>query len=172
VTDGIAGPRVGFCREAARKVLREHSVAGAPTPVEEIVARSGFEVLERDWPQGTSGILLRERRVIGVNRNHAPVRRRFSLAHEFGHYVLAHHLWFDAMGDVTIDNPPREGCEGPDKTPEREADLFAAELLVPLAYLKREVRRGRPVSELANLFRVSEPTMFIALQEHRLLNRL
>lgn len=169
---GDVRARVGFCRKAARGVLKEHGVRTPGTPVEEIVQSAGFRVLERDWPPKTSGILLRDQGIIGVNRNHPAVRRRFSLAHEFGHYVLNHHLWFEAHQNVTMDNPPPEGCEGRDKTPEREANIFAGELLVPLAILKTEVRRGRSPQDLAQAFGVSEQTMFIALQEHRLLNHL
>lgn len=169
---GDARARVGFCRDAARRVLRENVVTAPGTPVEEIVEAAGLRVLERDWPQKTSGILLRSQRIIGVNRNHAPVRKLFSLAHEFGHYMLNHHLWFESNQNVTIDSPPPEGCDGEDKTPEREANIFAGEFLVPLSLLKREVRRGRSVKDLAHVFRVSEQTMFIALQDHRLLNRL
>ena len=66
----------------------------------------GLEVVELDWPQRTSGILLREERLIGLNANHAPVRRRFSLAHELGHHFLKHHLWFEDNHEVTLDNPP------------------------------------------------------------------
>ncbi len=110
--------------------------------------------------------------MIGLNRNHPPVRRLFSLAHEFGHFVLNHHMWFDSNHDVSIDNPPSEGCEGEDRTPEREANIFAAELLVPRAILKREARPGCTAQELARLFRVSDQTIFIALQDGRLLHRL
>jgi Zn-dependent peptidase ImmA (M78 family) len=164
--------RVGFCRQAARRVLKEHGVRAPGTPVEEIVREAGFRVLERDWPPRTSGILLRSQSIIGVNGNHPPVRRRFSLAHEFGHYVLNHHLWFESNREVTIDNPPPDGCEGEDKIPEREANIFAGELLVPLSILKAQARAGRSPQQLALAFRVSEETLFIALKEHRLLNRL
>lgn len=169
---GDVRARVRFCREAARGVLKEHGVKAPGTPVEEIVGTAGFRVLERDWPPRTSGILLRDHRIIGINRNHPPVRRLFSLAHEFGHYILNHHLWFESNREVTIDNPPPEGCEGDDKTPEREANIFAGELLVPLRILKAEARPGRSPQQLARAFRVSDQTMFIALQEYRLLNRL
>lgn len=169
---GDVRARVGFCRAAARKVLKEHEVKAPGTPVEEIVRSAGLRVLERDWPRSTSGLLLRDRGVIGLNRNHPPVRKLFTLAHEFGHYILNHHLWFELNYNVSIDNPPPEGCEGEDKTSEREANIFAAELLVPRAVLKKEARPGRTPEDLARIFRVSDQTMFIALQDNRLLHRL
>lgn len=165
-------PRVGFCRQTARKVLKNHGLGGPPTGFDEILRKEGLEVVELDWPQKTSGILLRANGVIGVNANHAPVRRRFSVAHELGHHFLQHHLWFEKNHQVTLDSPPAEGCEGALKTPEREADIFAAELLMPLAILKKHATKGRTPQELARLFEVSEQTMFYALQDHGLLGRL
>ena len=164
--------RVGFCRSAARKLLRENKVKEPGTRVETLVESLGYRVMERDWPIATSGILLREHQVIGVNANHATVRKRFTIAHELGHHCLGHHLWFEESHKVTIDSPPIDSCEGPDTTPEREANVFASELLVPLAILKREAKKGRTPQALAQMFIVSDQTMFYALQDHRLLGRL
>jgi hypothetical protein len=58
-----------------------------------------------------------------------PGRRNFTIAHELGHYVLGHRI---ASGDELA---PTE------RTPyqEREADVFAAELLMPEDFVARHV---------------------------------
>ena len=173
VTDAAESKaRVGFARSAARRVLKKKGVTSPGTPIAEIVVDLGYRLLELDWPQGASGILLEEKKVIAVNANHAAVRRRFSAAHELGHICLNHDLWFDDNHLVSIDSPPIGGFEGRPPVPEREADIFAAELLMPLAVLKRVATRGTRPQELAQAFEVSEEAMFHSLTTHRLLGKL
>lgn len=62
----------------------------------------------------------------------------WSLAHEFGHIILQH-----ALSDGWHDNPVKE----------READVFAAELLLPIGAVQ-EVRRW-PIANIAQLFGTS-----------------
>lgn len=68
-------------------------------------------------------------------------RKRFTIAHEFGHYILHRHqqsLFECGDGDIeTGDNNGRDI--------EAEADLFASTLLMPLDDFRRQVDR-QPVS--------------------------
>ena len=75
-------------------------------------------------------------------------RRSFTLAHEVGHIYLEH----------TEDDPVRE----------READAFAAELLMPRVlaaeYLKMAGGRGNPAGALSQVFGVSLAMARVSLQ--------
>lgn len=73
-------------------------------------------------------------------------RTRFTVAHELGHVVL--------HGDELegLDEPP-EGDHA--EVLERQANRFAAHLLIPDAALKRLSTRGPPVEALASQFGVS-----------------
>jgi Zn-dependent peptidase ImmA (M78 family) len=68
-------------------------------------------------------------------------RKRFTIAHEFGHYILHRHeqdLFECGNGDIeTGDNNERDI--------EAEADLFASTLLMPLDDFRRQVD-GQPIS--------------------------
>lgn len=68
-------------------------------------------------------------------------RKRFTIAHEFGHYILHRHqqdLFECGDGDIeTGDNNERDI--------ETEADLFASTLLMPLDDFRRQVD-GHPIS--------------------------
>lgn len=68
-------------------------------------------------------------------------RKRFTIAHEFGHYILHRHQQdrFEC-GDDDI-----ETGDGNDRDIETEADLFASTLLMPLDDFRRQVD-GHPVS--------------------------
>ena len=66
-------------------------------------------------------------RMIIVNDNERRGRQRFSLAHEFGHFVLGHGpLAFNMIGQSR--RPPYQ---------ETQANSFAAELLMPKPHLQR-----------------------------------
>lgn len=67
----------------------------------------------------------RRRAVIAVNSLSSPERRRFSLAHELGHWNLHRgEVLFCEKNDVG-------NFENSDLNPERQADMFASDLLLP-----------------------------------------
>jgi len=68
-------------------------------------------------------------------------RKRFTIAHEFGHYILHRHQKdrFEC-GDDDIETGNDDECDI-----EAEADLFASTLLMPLDDFRRQVD-GQPVS--------------------------
>jgi Zn-dependent peptidase ImmA (M78 family) len=89
--------------------------------------------IERSWDIEFSGVLLPRERTIVLNareapRNEAPLRRyRFTIAHEVGHWIC------HCLGGVprpiycrTVHPNPEEA-----RGQEREADRFAATLLMP-----------------------------------------
>jgi Zn-dependent peptidase ImmA (M78 family) len=73
-----------------------------------------------------------KRAVIAVNSSAIPTRRRFSLAHELGH-------WHHHRGRVLFCGPSDiGGYRGGPLDPERQADTFASDLILP-GYLVRPV---------------------------------
>jgi IrrE N-terminal-like domain len=118
--------------------LRDRYLAtygGEPIPVAiESIAEDllGLQI-ERSWDIDFSGVLLPAERTIVLNafeapRNEAPLRRfRFTIAHEVGHWIC------HCLGGVpqpiycrTVHPNPEEA-----RGREREADRFAATLLMP-----------------------------------------
>lgn len=112
------------------------------------------------------GILVRTPlgTVAGVASNHSLGRRRFTLAHELGHFLMHEGDFMD------------EGFEKPANGIEREANLFAKELLMP-AHMIAQTHKAfmslnidmDVVSELSWAFRVSKESMAIRLSELGLL---
>jgi hypothetical protein len=138
-------------RAKAREVLRQHRVGRPPVIVHAIARELGFEVRESHQLGNLSGRLVDK--VIEVNANDPPVRRRFSVAHELGHYFLN----------------TRHG-DGP--VAEREADAFAGELLVPGHMLALAIEQTTDVGELTKIFKVSRQVLEIAATHHKQFNRL
>ena len=104
-----------------------------------------------------SGLLLPHLFEIWVRSDESETRRRFSIAHETGHWVLhvpAARAVFCRETDVRPDTA-RAG-----RLVERQANRFAAELLMPEAAVREEVARlGARPQALAARFQVSPIAM-------------
>lgn len=179
---------------AAQALLRDfeerYDTAGAPPVPVERVATSllGLFVDEADdlrtlpgapADQGRlSGMLDAEEMVVWVDRGEArrsPGRRRFTIAHEIGHLVLhvpvVKEVFYDRPADIreVDDGPPGE--ELPElRRREREANVFARELLMPERLVNEQARTtGFNLPALANRFEVSVPAMRLRLRLLKLL---
>src|SRR5207244_11389375 len=99
-------------------------------------------------------LLPAERRVV-LNRTESPARRRFTLAHEVGHWicqVLAGH-------PAPVYCRPADLAPAADRLLEREANVFAAELLMPEDRVRSEGPRPASAAELASRFGASDEAM-------------
>ncbi len=101
---------------------------------------------------------------IRYNKKEPKTRRRFTIAHELGHFVLHKNipLFVDKAGAKILyrDN---ESSTGEVKR-EREANAFAASLLMPIKFIKNEIDRMPEEEEevieyLAKKFSVSPQAM-------------
>jgi Zn-dependent peptidase ImmA (M78 family) len=83
-----------------------------------------------------------------------PARRRFTIAHELGHYVL-HYLWPIHKGDL-VAQPTWASRYGSEQT-EWEANWFAAAFLMPAAPFKSawQTARSNKATVVADVFGVS-----------------
>ncbi|MBV6857941.1 ImmA/IrrE family metallo-endopeptidase [Xanthomonas campestris pv. zingibericola] len=97
--------------------------------------------------------------VAGVNSYHHPVRQRFTLAHELAHFILH-------RGDKARFDDHTYARRHDDRSPmEREADNFAARLLMPEPELRQAVDKGvRNLNDLARQFEVSSLAMRYRLE--------
>jgi Zn-dependent peptidase ImmA (M78 family) len=146
-------------KEPRAHELRERYVATFgdeefPTPVDAIaVDLLGLHISEADL-DGVSGLLYPARRRIVLNRDEPLARKRFTLAHELGHWICQCQdapevEVYCRAEDVTLDPDAR--------AVEREANIFAAELLMPESAV-RGVWTGDP-DECADRFGVSGEAM-------------
>jgi IrrE N-terminal-like domain len=112
-----------------------------------------------------SGLLLPSLGEIWVNSEEAgrwPVRERFTIAHELGHHVL------HSTGQQTLFcrkpsiDPEDQPATPPEPLPviEREANTFAAALLMPAEMIERYYRStGRDFRKLCDVFESSGAAM-------------
>lgn len=158
--------RAQFVRKMARKVLADSHVKKPPVDLVLILNAHGIQYEEVEgFPDNVDALIIEDGAKIyaAVNASHHLHRRRFSLAHELGHYFL--HREDVTQDSVTIDSPSiEETGEGTKSLAEIEADLFAGELLVPLEMLKAHISESIPA--ISKLFVVSEQVVSIAISQH------
>lgn len=114
--------------------------------------------------QTISGLLLPARREIWVNAEEAeewPLRRRFTIAHELGHWYLhqnGQQSLFCRHGTVDADETKAGRPELPHE--EVEANWFAASLLMPAEMVRVQYRRtGGDFNRLCGAFKSSGAAM-------------
>jgi len=141
--------------QAADAVLRQYWNGQYPVDPVLIAQSMGLTVglLNPFTEHGLSGRFDAVQRYIGVSSTEAPVRQRFTTAHEIGHYVLNHGSNFR--------DAPSSFSSGISDPKEREANQFAAALLMPAEAVRQVIASGRfrLVEEIANLFGVSKVAM-------------
>jgi Zn-dependent peptidase ImmA (M78 family) len=98
--------------------MKYYRLAGGCVPVnlERLCCGLGLAIVEWFGPPDFTSLLSVPHRIIVVNRNMRYVRRRFSVAHELGHY---------ALGQAGVQFFGERGRA------ERAANAFAAKLLMP-----------------------------------------
>src|SRR4051812_44501345 len=143
----------------------------APVNVTAIAEALGLNVWESDveLPEGISGKIFRDPISGGssgfsiiVRESDPYVRKRFTVAHEVGHFVLHRNQIGESLTD---DELYRSGLS---THQEARANRFAADILMPKDLIVRTISRlgGNP-QVLASEFKVSEAAMRIRLDAVR-----
>ena len=141
-------------RRQAVRLLQSAGVSREPISLRDVVSALNLEVV-----QTTGEPFLSEGALQPVGDGHAIVvrgasnerRRRFTIAHEIGHFVLHPARLAPERGGAV-----NEAL----RLQEREADQFAAELLMPEDLVRAAVlEHGGDVSRLADRFDVSRQAM-------------
>ena len=148
----------------AQDVLAIHWDGTLPVRPEILAKRLGVGVFSRSDMEESGYIYIDESNQprIVFNRSEPLVRRRFTVAHELGHYASG-----DLMHGQTMWRDTRENFMSTAHNPrEVAANRFAAELLMPAQHVVSAVSHGAvTLPALAELFQVSEVAM-----KYRLLN--
>ena len=147
----VGYPRAGVLRGEYHE--RFPATPELPVPVEAIAEDLlGLCVVEEEL-DGVSGLLFPAERTIYLNAAEAPARRRFTLAHELGHWFCQH---LEGRTAPVYCRTEEVGV-GEGRKLEREANIFAAELLMPEEDV-RTATRHEPQT-LAERFGVSGEAM-------------
>ena len=146
---------------ATHEVLQKHKV-NYPVDVHAVAKALEIDVVEEALEVGVSGkikkAVLNSYKII-LNKSHSETRKRFTLAHDIGHCLL--HA--DKVGSG-IEEDSLLRSEGWNSIIEREANVFAADLLMPWELMDKAHEDGiKDTQALADAFHVSLAVMSIRL---------
>lgn len=157
----IAAVRPGA---AAERVLTVIGVSQPPVLPHLVAERLAVPVYDWDFPDEISGVYACIEGVacIGVNEHHPHVRQRFTIAHELGHHIYStdEDLFIDFAAADTLGWAE----DGRQRGAETKANQFAADLLMPRAWVRADVQRhGVDLPLLAKRYHVSEQAAWFRL---------
>lgn len=121
-------------------LLAENGIEEAPVPVSQIAEAKGARIHLDHLEGDLSGFLYRDKdkAVIGVNTSHSPSRQNFTVAHELGHLLLHDQEQLHVDRDFRVRLRSDVSSQGTDEA-EKEANFFAASLLMPKEFLDRDL---------------------------------
>ena len=142
--------------------IAQTHLQSAPVNVVRLTYDLGMVLYETgDWPETASGMIQKDRKgggksgyAIIVNDKHCEARRRFTIAHEIGHFVLHPDLIGDSIGDDWLYRSRLPSIR------EAEANRFAVNLLMPNDLIEKVAADGADtIPDLARVFEVSRSTV-------------
>lgn len=155
----------------AKKLTKKHDLKPG-FDIKNLITSLGI-TLEITTLESMSGFAYQKqgKKVIGINETDGEKRQRFTMAHELG------HMFVHVNDDVTFDRGFAYFRDGNSSTgislKERQANAFAAELLMPAEHLLDEVRKmggiidpmqdDSKITKLAKLYGVSFSAMSVRL---------
>jgi len=146
--------------DAAVKLLEEYK-GEFPIPIIKIVKDAGFSVYIQDLPRNIGGYIVVDAdlekkfntdKIIVVNESENTKRRRFTVAHEFGHYLFDFKSGREFANAFENDNTSSSQKE-------KKANAFAAELLMPQEEFSDKFRKLKETN-------ISEFDIISALSEY------
>jgi Zn-dependent peptidase ImmA (M78 family) len=154
--------------DKASQLLKKNGVAPTPPidPVALAVSENIRVKLATFRDESVVGMISRQGGtfVIYVNDNDHITRKRFTIAHELGHYCLGHldnrenyvdkDSYLFRQGFLSEE---RRGSK--DHWPEIQANIFAAALLMPQELVQEHCGRHPSLKSMARVFQVSQQAM-------------
>lgn len=140
----------------------------SPTPIDPVmIARNlGINVYSQELPADVSGYIIKHSPGhtpdIFVNREHAPVRQRFTVAHELGHYFKRREMGSPLNDGYVLKRARLAQCGVDDE--EIYANQFAAALLMPEDVLIDLKSLGFSNLEIKSRLEVSLESLELRLQ--------
>lgn len=149
-------------------LLTEHKISGPPVRIDKLVRKFNIDLKSGDLGE-FSGLVVREgsSATIGVNYKHPETRQRFTIAHEFGHFLLHAGISAHYDRDYRVNFRSAESSQATN-VEEIEANFFAASILMPRKFLDKDkavltLDSDVEVQKLAKRYDVSRHAMSLRL---------
>ena len=154
----------------AKEILTQHGLYSLP--IDPVVLANKFDItvhnaefVDDSWAASISK--RGSSTSIFVEQSDALSRKRFSVAHELGHYFL--HLpengeFADKQADMFRGRSSNRSVSNEERYREVDANRFAAALLMPSELVRKQWEEEPNVSRMAKTFKVSKEAMGYRLE--------
>ncbi|WP_285009628.1 ImmA/IrrE family metallo-endopeptidase [Pedobacter faecalis] len=172
----ISGLKLRQVADLTFQIVTSANITKAPVDVDLIARRCGVTVEKTDLGEDVTGLLVAqgETGIIAYSPHQGEQRRRFTIAHELGHFVLHRNDGADTVfvdKDFIVKYRSNKSYSELELKQEQEANAFAASLLMPKEFVLEEITspmlknlsESDVISELARIFNVSIPAMTFRL---------
>ena len=152
-------PNYRKVKDKVKQLREKYKLYDPPINPLHIARSEGINVKFVNFRNGLdiSGFYDPSENTIYVNKNESPKRQTFTIAHELGHALL-HRDWAQSEDYHVLKRDQTTGLFGLNEPHEKEANAFAAHLLVPRDLLDKYYP-DLDVKALARLFAVSVPVI-------------
>lgn len=159
-----------YIEEKAELILKEFKMFNPGFDIKKLTKHLKIVLNNEILSDDVAGffVMTNTQPVITVNKQNAQTRKRFTIAHEIGHFILHSKdqpIFIDKVPSMMYRNAASSTGE---IFREREANAFAAALLMPKVLIEQEIANAPAdisdaISFLSNKFRVSENAMSFRL---------
>jgi len=178
----VSGLKLRQVSDLAFQLVTSAGIMHAPVDVDLIAKCCQVKIEKTDLGDDVTGLLVAHGNLatIAYNPNQNEQRRRFTIAHELGHFVLHRNAESDTVfvdKDFIVKYRSNKTYSELELRQEQEANAFAAALLMPKEFILDQITspKLRNLSEqdvipkLATIFNVSIPAMTFRLTNLNLL---
>ena len=171
--------RKSLIRVKVQEVRDELHIGSIPVDIEDAAKCLGLSIVEKELDDSVSGALIAQKKIILVNSLHHEHRKRFTIAHEIGHFLLHSSLKQNIFIDESLTFYRSKKSSFGVYVDEVDANNFAAELLMPEDYIKEYLDQNKvdifdsfSIENLAAKFNVSQQAVAVRLQSLGLISTL
>ncbi len=158
-------------KKIARDIILKNEIA-IPVNLKSVAITVNSIIVYYKLPHNVCGSTIKVKKgkikydaeyIIIVNTLQTDTRKRFTVAHEIGHIVMKHH---DKLFLCNLNNDKCNILEFKKKL-DREADIFASELLMPSYHVERLIHEYgiTDIDLLCKFYNVSKSAMEIKIKE-------
>lgn len=169
--------RRDLIRKTTAKLLKTARITRPPVDLDKIAGLYTSSVVFHEAPEFSYTVKYKGLYFVCLHRSHSVLRDRWSFAHELGHIALNHFTCleedvmfsFDSVagveGGFTVQSDSACLSDEQRLLLEREADLFAEELLLPRSLFRPVFSLDPSVARISSIFQVSCEAIDVLVQK-------
>lgn len=162
IISNTESPAAAAIETLIKTIANEQNQISLPVRLTDVAKKLGIDVQQLPLDSDVDGMLVKEKPNVNFkavsNMFKSDHRKRFTLAHEIGHYVKKYQDWPPEKEAGIAEWRDSRSAAGFDPD-EIWANQFAAALLMPASIVRKYWAQGKTDEQMAKIFDVSTQAM-------------